>query len=255
MECLVTNSQPRPRLAVLIDAENVPPRVTDALFQAISHLGDANFRRAYGDFADARLTGWQEPLHRHAVTLQQQIAGHASRASVQAALTIDAMDLLHSGLFDGFCLVTSSDDFTRLASRIREQGVDVHGFGRRGAPPGFRAACRHFVFLEHLVLDTVADEDSDIPAGAPATSPASGAAPLHAATQLLRRAMRQVPHKNGWTHLSPLGKAVRRISPDFDPRAYGHTKLLTLVAQTGAFELNQQDGSVMVRATPSGTAE
>ncbi len=244
----------RPRLAVLIDAENIAPDVTDALFLAIENLGDANVRRAYGDFSDARLFGWQQPMHRHAVIPQQHFAGHASRIAVHGALVIDAMDLLHTSLFDGFCLVSASGDFTRLASRIREQGLDVHGFGRRGAADGFRAACRHFVFLEHLMMG-MAPAGPMAPAAADQAQAGADEAKLRAAAVLLRRAIRQVPQKDGWSHLSPLGKAVRRINPSFDPRTYGHTKLLTLVAQTGAFELAQQDGSVMVRATLSGTTE
>lgn len=232
----------RPRLAVLIDAENIPARIADELFAAIAERGEPIVRRIYGDFSDRRLAGWHRALARHALIAQQQFTVAVGKNASDIALVVDAMDLLHGGSVDGFCLVTADADFTRLATRIREQGLDVFGFGGPQAPESFRESCRSFIVLALPAL-------AEPPAPPPAAS--ADAAPLRqAATQLLRRAIRQIPTTDGWAHLSPLGKALRSISPNFDPRHFGHSKLLTLVADTGAFEVAKTAGSVMVRPTP-----
>ena len=226
---------------MLIDAAGIPARLADPLFAAIAEHGEPIVRRIYGDFSDPRLGGWQQALARHALIAQQHFTVADGKNATDIALVIDAMDLLHGGAVDGFCLVTADADFTRLAQRIREQGRDVHGFGGPFAPEQFREACRSFVTLE---IDTA------IPAADPpvSTTDATDPAPLRqAATQLLRRAIQKVPDRNGWRHLSPLGKALRDISPNFDPRHYGHAKLLSLVVDTGAFELSKTSGSVLVR--------
>ena len=234
--------QPRPRLAVLIDAENIPARLADEIFAAVAEKGEPIVRRIYGDFSSPRLSGWHKALARHALTAQQQFTVAAGKNAADIALVIDAMDLLHTGKVDGFCLATSDGDFTRLATRIREQGLDVLGFGGPQAPESFREACRAYVALE---MPRAAE--------APAAKAEPDPAPLRqAATQLLRRALLKVPERNGWRHLSPLGKALRDIRPGFDPRQFGHTKLLNLVADTGAFELTKQEGQVLVRPRAEG---
>ncbi len=241
---------PRPRLAVLIDAENIPARIADELFAAIVEHGEPIVRRIYGDFSDPRLSGWHRALARHALTAQQQFTVASGKNAADIALVIDAMDLLHAGTVEGFCLVTDDGDFTRLATRIREQGLDVFGYGGPQAATGFRDACRSFVVLDMPATPALprlpAPAAQDVPDRAP--NPAPDPAPLRqAATQLLRRAIQKVPHHNGWRHLSPLGKALRDISPNFDPKHYGHAKLVNLVADTGAFEMTKASGSVMVR--------
>lgn len=240
-------SSPRPRLAVLIDAENIPARIADELFAAIAEHGEPIVRRIYGDFSDPRLTGWHRALARHALTAHQQFTVASGKNAADIALVIDAMDLLHGGTVDGFCLVSGDGDFTRLATRIREHGIDVFGFGRPQTAESFREACRSFVVLD--IPATPAPPRLPPPtAKDPAHDPAPDPAPLRqAATQLLRRAIQKVPHHNGWRHLSPLGKALRDISPNFDPKHYGHAKLVNLVADTGAFEMTKAAGSVMVR--------
>ena len=235
---------PRPRLAVLIDAENIPARIADELFAAIAERGEPIVRRLYGDFSDRRLAGWHKALARHALIAQQQFTVAAGKNAADIALVIDAMDLLHAGTVDGFCLVSGDADFTRLATRIREHGLDVFGFGGPATPESFREACRSFAVLQ--VAEARPPPPTDAPQ--PPTPKVSDPGPLRqAATQLLRRAIMQVPEKNGWRQLSPLGKALRDISPNFDPRHYGHSKLLSLVVDTGAFELNKSSGSVLVR--------
>ena len=139
------------RLAVLIDADNASPKIADGLFAEIAKLGEASVRRIYGDFSGTHLKGWADILAKHAIIPHQQFANTTGKNSSDIALVIDAMDLLHSGRFEGFCLVSSDSDFTRLAARIREQGVDVFGFGEQKTPESFRQACRRFVYTENLL--------------------------------------------------------------------------------------------------------
>ena len=139
--------EPRsPRLAVLIDADNASARIVDRLFEEVAQLGEASVRRIYGDFSSSRMSGWAAVLAKHAIIPQQQFAYTTGKNASDITLVIDAMDLMHSGRFDGFCLVSSDSDFTRLASRIREQGLDVFGFGERKTPESFRQACRRFIY-------------------------------------------------------------------------------------------------------------
>ncbi|MEC9432416.1 MAG: NYN domain-containing protein [Pseudomonadota bacterium] len=164
-------ADPLPRLAVLIDADNTTPRVAEGLFLEIAKLGEASVRRIYGDFSDDRLKGWARILAQYAIIPHQQFAYTQGKNSSDIALVIDAMDLLHSGRFEGFCLVSSDSDFTRLASRIREQGVDVYGFGQRKTPEAFRQACRRFFYIENLMADmeaAAASEQDDAAAEDPA---------------------------------------------------------------------------------------
>ena len=147
----MTNEKRPPRLAVLIDADNASSKIADSLFEEIARIGEASVRRIYGDFSSDNLNGWADILSHHAIIPQHQISYTRGKNSSDITLVIDAMDLLHSGRFDGFCLVSSDSDFTRLAARIREQGVDVYGFGERKTPESFRQACRRFIYTENLV--------------------------------------------------------------------------------------------------------
>src|ERR1700690_1255162 len=153
------SSESRPeryRLAVLIDADNASARIADGLFEEVAKLGEASVRRIYGDFASSRLKSWSDILSKHAIIPQQNFAYTQGKNASDIALVIDAMDLMHSGRFDGFCLVSSDSDFTRLAARIREQGIDVYGFGEQKTPESFRQACRRFFFTENLLPDAAA---------------------------------------------------------------------------------------------------
>ena len=149
-----------PRLAVLIDADNASAKIADGLFEEIAKIGEASVRRIYGDFSNDRSKAWANTLSKHAIIPQQQFAYTTGKNASDITLVIDAMDLLHSGRFDGFCLVSSDSDFTRLAARIREQGVDVFGFGEQKTPESFRQACRKFVYTENL-LPTAAANNQD----------------------------------------------------------------------------------------------
>ena len=142
-----------PRLAVLIDADNTSPKVADGLFDEIAKIGEASLRRIYGDFSKGQQAGWERVLQKHAIIAQQQFAYTTGKNSTDIALVIDAMDLLLTGRFDGFCLVSSDSDFTRLAARIREQGTDVYGIGQQKTPEAFRQACTRFIFTENFVRE------------------------------------------------------------------------------------------------------
>jgi uncharacterized LabA/DUF88 family protein len=227
--------EPRsPRLAVLIDADNTSAKIADRLFEEIAQLGEASVRRIYGDFTRAGLRGWTDILAKHAIIAHQQFAYVTGKNASDIALVIDAMDLMHSGRFEGFCLVSSDSDFTRLAARIREEGLDVFGFGERKTPESFRQACRRFIYTENLLL------------GAQAQAQA-GALPIKAQTPsdavpLLRTAIAQMDSEDGWVSLGALGTRLANLAPDFDPRSYGVAKLSDLVRKSGAFEIEQTEG-------------
>ncbi|MCF4167739.1 NYN domain-containing protein [Zavarzinia compransoris] len=228
-----------PRLAVLIDADNASPRIAEALFETIATLGEASVRRIYGDFSSGRSKGWADILARHGIIPQQQFAYTVGKNSADIALVIDAMDLLHSGRFDGFCLVSSDSDFTRLAARIREQGVDVYGFGEQKTPESFRQACRRFIYTENLLpQEGKAAKATAQPAG-------------HAA-DLLRKALSQEDDDEGWVSLSAIGKQLSNLAPDFDPRNFGFRKLSDLVRSLAAFEMGEgPDGNLRLRLKPA----
>ncbi|MYE81778.1 MAG: NYN domain-containing protein, partial [Gammaproteobacteria bacterium] len=176
-----------PRLAVLIDADNTSAQWAEAIFEEVATIGEASVRRIYGDFSGTLLVSWQQKLAAHAVVPHQQFAYTKGKNSSDIALVIDAMDLLHSERFDGFVLVSSDSDFTRLASRVREQGLDVFGIGRRSTPESFRKACKRFIFIENLLKAAGSEEAAhggdrsasvrEPETGEPATSPAAAAAP------------------------------------------------------------------------------
>jgi len=233
-----------PRLAVLIDADNTSPRLADGLFEEIAKLGEASVRRIYGDFSGTRLKSWADILAKHAILAHQNFANTTGKNASDIALVIDAMDLLHSGRFEGFCLVSSDSDFTRLAARIREQGLDVFGFGEQKTPESFRQACRRFIFTENLLPAPPASERQPARQGR-ARQTAAAALPL------LRKVIEQMESDDGWVSLGDFGQRVTNLAPDFDPRTYGHGKLSDLVERSGAFELDRTEGRrVRIRLKP-----
>ena len=242
-------AEPRtPRLAVLIDADNASPRIADGLFAEIAKIGEASVRRIYGDFSGTRLRSWAEVLATHAIMPHQNFANTVGKNASDIALVIDAMDLLHSGRFDAFCLISSDSDFTRLAARIREQGVDVYGFGEQKTPESFRQACKRFIYTENLLPEAPAPEEPQRPDQRPksATRPPSLAVPL------IRRAVAQLEDEDGWVSLGGVGQRLATLASDFDPRTFGHVKLVDLVEKSGAFEVRRIAGrSVQIRARTS----
>ncbi len=245
----MADSDRSPRLAVLIDAENVPPRAAERLFDEIARLGEASVRRIYGDFSEARLKSWAALLPGLAIIPQQQFGNTVGKNASDIALVIDAMDLLHTGRFDGFCLVSSDSDFTRLASRIREQGVDVYGFGEMKTPQSFRQACKLFIYIENLIENF---QPAVVAPKAVPPPPAPSIAPQAKALPLLRRALAQIEDDDGWVHLGRLGQQIAKLAPDFDSRTYGQKNLSGLVAATGAFETVTKAGAPHVRFKPPG---
>src|SRR5581483_4678068 len=236
-------NEPRsPRLAVLIDADNTSPRIAAGLFDEVAKIGEASVRRIYGDFSSTRLKSWADLLNKFAIVPQQNFAYTTGKNASDIALVIDAMDLLFSGRFDGFCLVSSDSDFTRLAARIREQGVDVFGFGAQKTPESFRQACRRFIYTENLMPEAPAP-DRPAPTGG-----AKGLQPPSAATPLLIRAVGQMSDDDGWVNLRGVGQRLANLAPDFDPRTFGMAKLGDLVTKTGAFDVKRMDGGdVLIR--------
>ncbi|MFZ5781846.1 MAG: NYN domain-containing protein [Pseudomonadota bacterium] len=242
---MAEDMRPR-RFAVLIDADNTSPRIAAGLFEEIAKFGEASVRRIYGDFSSPRLKGWADILQKFAIDPYQQFAYTTGKNASDIALVIDAMDLLHSGRFDGFCLVSSDSDFTRLASRLREEGADVYGFGAQKTPESFRQACRRFIYTENLLPEAQPEDSGE-------ARPRRALEPVSAAVPLLMKAVSQMDSEDGWVPLGVVGQQLGNVAPDFDPRTYGCRKLSDLVRQTGAFEMDQAEGgrTVRIRARPS----
>ena len=234
-----------PRLAVLIDAENASARIAEALFTEIATLGEASARRIYGDFASAQIQGWTKKLAQFAIQPQQNFANTKGKNSGDIALVIDAMDLLHSGRFDGFCLVSSDADFTRLASRIREEGVDVYGFSEQKTPESFRQACTRFIYTENLIAPAAAAGEPEAKGGRSATPTAGKRKPIEAARLIATVIADMDEDGDGWVAVGGLGDRLRNAYPDFDQRTYGFAKLSDLVRATGRFEVQTGTGGAM----------
>ncbi len=257
------------KLAVLIDADNAQPCITPALLAEIANLGVACVRRAYGDWTRQDLAGWKDMLHAHSLLPIQQFQYTNGKNSTDCALIIDAMDLMHTGRFDGFCLVSSDSDFTRLAARLREEGLVVYGFGeRQKTPAAFVSACTRFIYTEVLRPQAQQSEVPDTPASADAAEPAkpgklikgSGktniapdAGTTHAAQpaiiptgtsskappnspekpkpnlERIRQAVQNSLNDSGWATLSSVGDKLGKIQPDFDSRLHGYSKLSGLM--------------------------
>ncbi|WP_313008637.1 NYN domain-containing protein [Brevundimonas vesicularis] len=231
-----------PRLAVLIDAENASARIAEALFSEIATLGEASARRIYGDFASPQIAGWTRVLARFAIQPQQNFANTKGKNSGDIALVIDAMDLLHSGRFDGFCLVSSDADFTRLAARIREEGVDVYGFGEQKTPESFRQACTRFIYTENLIAPVPVDAGAKSPV---AEAQATKRKPSEAARLIAAIIADMDEDGDGWVAVGGIGNRLRNAHPDFDQRTYGYAKLSDLIRATGRFEVETGERGAM----------
>lgn len=228
-----------PLLAVLIDADNTSSAWADAVFEEIASLGEASVRRIYGDFTNPHLKGWQPKLAGMALVPHHAPANTIGKNSSDISLVIDAMDLLHTGRFEGFVLVSSDSDFTRLASRIREQGVDVYGIGRQSTPESFRKACKRFIYVENLM----AAPDETKASGPAAAAPAGRKLPAKDVIPLVVAAMRGIGGDEDWYSLGQLGQFISQANPDFDTRTYGSAKLSSLLRETGRFEVKQGPGN------------
>jgi uncharacterized LabA/DUF88 family protein len=210
------------RLAVLIDSDNTTASLTTELLEEIAKYGTPTIKRAYGDWTTQSLVGWKEQLLRHAIQPVQQFAYTRGKNSTDSALIIDAMDLLYAGNLEGFVIVSSDSDFTRLATRLRESGMTVYGLGRRKTPDAFVQACDRFIFLELLnerpQESAQPASDDDEPTPAPPNL-----------KRILSSAISSTSKDDGWSHLGEVGSYLGRSHAAFDPRDYGHTKLGDLV--------------------------
>jgi hypothetical protein len=245
---------PTGRLAVLIDAENASPQIAPGLFQQIAKPGDATIRRIYGDFSGTRHKTWIEAMPRFGIVAQQHFANCPGKNAQDIALVIHAMDLLHKGGLDGFCLVSSDSDFTRLALRIREQGLAVHGFGEAHTPESFRSACKQFVLTETLLPPVPKPPKAAKPPKPPkqgarqtAVTLARPIEPVGHAVTLIQAAIEQIKEDDGWTRLDSVGTVLLTLSPGFAPRLYGHSKLSGLVTKSGAFDLKLRAKEMFIR--------
>lgn len=229
------------RLAVLIDADNAQASLVQALLTEIARLGRVTVRRAYGDWTSSNLKSWTKVLSVHAIAPVHQPSYTTGKNSTDSAMIIDAMDLLYTERFDGFCLVTSDSDFTRLASRLRESGAHVYGFGERKTPESLVNACDRFIFVDVLRGDA---ETPAKPAGR------YSAAKLRSDTKLigmLRTGVEAASDDDGWASLGAVGSTVSKSAPEFDSRNWGFAKLSALVEATGLFELDRSTGNLRVR--------
>jgi hypothetical protein len=235
---------PTRRLAVLIDADNTSAKIVDGLFEEVATIGEASVRRIYGDFSGTRSKAWADVLAKYAIIPQQQFAYTTGKNASDITLVIDAMDLLHSGRFDGFCLVSSDSDFTRLAARIREEGVDVFGFGEQKTPESFRQACRRFIYTENLLPRAAAEPGAS----------AKPLEPIGKAEQILGKVISDLDTEGGGVSLGQIGNQLANLVSDFDPRTYGYKKLSDLVRHIEGFELTKlASGHLTVRIKPKPT--
>ncbi len=262
-----------PSFAVLIDADNVRLDSISAILEEITRNARITVRRIYGDFTSQNLAGWKNKLAEHAIHPIQQYRNTIGKNASDSALIIDAMDLLHSRRFEGFCLVSSDSDFTRLATRIREDGLVVYGFGEKKVPKAFVSACDRYIYVENLLTTSpmeqaiehpvalgdehaasvtevadkplVAAEDgrevaASMAADIPVESIRAIAKPPAQATNLLLRAYTNVTDEQGWAMLGSLSSYIHANHSDFDPRSFGCAKFIDLIQKTEAFELVQR---------------
>jgi uncharacterized LabA/DUF88 family protein len=228
------------KLAVLIDADNAQSAITEGLLAEVAKYGTAHVKRAYGDWTGTHLKGWKDQLLAQSIQPIQQFAYTTGKNATDAAMVIDAMDLLYSGRLDGFCIVSSDSDFTRLAARIRESGLIVYGFGEKKTPKPFVAACDKFVYIENL---TYVQDTAALPGAAAKSVPSAPAVKLKADAKLvnqLRTAVDAASDDDGWAALANVGNIVTKQHPDFDPRTYGYAKLSDLMAATTLFEVQRR---------------
>ncbi len=235
----MNNNDSQKRLAVLIDADNAQASVIQGLMEEIANYGRASIKRIYGDWTNPNLKSWKEVLNEYSIQPIQQFGYTTGKNSTDTALIIDAMDILYAGNLDGFCIVSSDSDYTRLCARIRESGLQVYGFGEKKTPKAFVAACDKFIYIEILRKKNAdaAEDDSRSPETTP--KQARELRQDSRLVNLLRNACEDSADENGWSHLATIGLNLANKSSEFDPRNYGYKKLGDLVKAIGLFEINE----------------
>ena len=225
-------------LAILIDADNANPAIVKGLIDEVAKFGRATVRRIYGDWTTPNLGKWKESLLEHSIQPIQQFAYTKGKNATDSTMIIDAMDLLYAGNVDGFCLVSSDSDFTRLASRLKESGKRVYGFGEKKTPRPFVAACDRFIYTE--VFTRVEGQ-------APQRKAASELDRDRAFLELVGGAVEDASDETGWANLGAVGSILTKKEPDFDSRNYGYGKLSDLLDASKHFEVKRQDKAIAVR--------
>lgn len=243
-------------LAVLIDADNASAAIVEGLFEEIAKYGVASVKRIYGDWTGPQLGGWKKVLLEHSIQPMQQFAYTTGKNATDSSLIIDAMDLLYTRRFDGFCLVSSDSDFTRLAARLREEGLEVIGFGEQKTPKPFVSACDKFIYTELLRNDGEPAEPESTGNGTSTTTPAPAATaenkpsappvptkvkPQKVPVDFIAKVIDDNSDEDGWCHLGALGMNISKLRSDFDSRLYGHKKLSDLIKALGSrFEMQER---------------
>lgn len=233
-------SKDRMLLAVLIDADNIPAKHAKAILREITTLGELALRRVYGDWSSSALSNWKKEVVELGLVANQETANTKGKNASDIGLVIDAMDILHTGRFDGFVLVSSDSDFTALANRLREDGVEVYGVGEAKAPASLRNVCNKFIMIENLVDQEEENGKSDLPpvSAGPISQPGK-------LIKLTKAAMRSIDPDGEWYSLSAIGSHLVRANPDFDSRTYGRAKLSDLMKMLTPFETRKKDGTHM----------
>jgi uncharacterized LabA/DUF88 family protein len=236
------------RLAVLIDADNVPYANVKEMLEEIAKNGTPTIKRIYADWTKPSLVGWKNTLLENAITPIQQYSYTTGKNSSDSALIIDAMDILYSGRVDGFCIVSSDSDFTRLATRLREAGMKVIGLGEKKTPTPFITACDKFIYLEILKTPERESQEPLITTAKKTVAknkPARKSEPLNKMDKTLIRllvdSVTDLADETGWTFLGELGSFILKKKPDFDPRNYGYPKLLALIKGTNKFVIDERE--------------
>ena len=229
------------KLAVLIDADNVPYSNVRGMLEEIAKYGTPTFKRIYGDWTRPTLSGWKTVLLENAITPIQQYSYTTGKNSSDSALIIDAMDILYTGGVDGFCIVSSDSDFTRLATRLREAGMKVFGIGEKKTPAPFIASCNKFIYIEilkkegKLVVTSKTNAKENIK-----KSNTVVASVNRDLIKLITDSINDIDEEDGWVFLGVLGNHILKKQPDFDPRNYGHKKLIDLIKSIPRIEIDER---------------
>lgn len=236
------------RLAVLIDADNAKASLIEPLLEEIAKYGTANVKRIYGNWTSPQLSSWKDKLNEFAIQPIQQFSYTSGKNATDSALIIDAMDLLYTNNFDGFCIVSSDSDFTRLACRIRESGLLVYGFGEKKTPEPFQKACDKFTYTENLeedqiykLLDVTSREEAKVAKDIHSTQEKSrfNLIENQELIKLVKNAYEAIDDEDGWANLGTLGTQLNKLSPSFDSRNFGYKKLGELICAIDIFEVKE----------------
>jgi hypothetical protein len=233
------------RLAVLIDADNIPAKYVDVMFEEIAKYGTPTFKRIYGDWTKTHVSAWKVVLLENAITPVQQYSYTQGKNATDSALIIDAMDILYTGKVEGFCIVSSDSDFTRLATRLREAGMRVIGIGEKKTLKPFITACDKFIYLEILSPQETESSQEQKQKKTSRSTSRRKKQPINKIDReldkLVRDSISDIEDENGWAFLGELGSLLLKKKPEFDPRNYGYPKLLPLIKSLGKFEVDERE--------------